>query len=258
MAGKLSISAFITALLVCACGTSPVTDLQRYQLKGDVLCEEVPLDGGSSYTAWFGRNGMLDSLIQVNPRETLSNVYSYDRRGRLKEHSIYRTDRHYEGYYLYNYKGNVLESYTLFGWDLQAIFDWKYDIEDGRQVRCRYYNEGALVSTTEYVYGKRSKMESVFDAEGAPCGEITYTYLDSYRLESTRSEDVDIRISYGEGLLPERSYGGLVEPDGEIAAMSGAHIEYEYEKDAHGNWISRTETISGAEGRTISRTITYR
>lgn len=235
-----------------------MTDLERYQLRGNVLCADVNMGEGKSYCAWFGTGGMLDSLVQVSPSETLSNVYTYDERGRLLEHAIYREDRHYEGYYLYTYKGDVLESYTLFGWDLQAIFNWKFDIENGRQARCRYYNEGALVSTTEYTYGKNSKMESIHDMDGNPCGELSYRYLDAFRIESIKGEDVDIRIEYGEDLLPMKSHGGLVEPDGEIASMHGATVSYSYEKDRYGNWISRTESISGEPGRTITRTITYR
>lgn len=233
-------------------------DLERYQLQGDVLSVQVHSGDGTGYRAWFDRRGMLDSLLQFSPSDTLSNVYHYDSKGRLTEHEIFRSDRHYEGYYLYHYKGDVLESYTLFGWDLQAIFDWKFELENGRQARCRYYNEGALVSTTEYTYGAHSKTETVRDAEGTLCGAITYEYLDACRLASIKGEDVDIRIAYGEDRLPVRSIGGLMEPDGEVAAARGAEVSYTYEKDSCGNWISRTETISGQPGRCITRTITYR
>lgn len=259
MAGQLIIRTLLAGAALCACTrTVPVTDLERYQLQGNVLCALVQMEAGVSYCAWFNRQGMLDSLVQMNPSDTLSNVFHYDREGKLTEHEIFRQDRHYEGYYLYQYKKGVLSSYSLFGWDLQAIFDWKFDIEDGHQTRCRYYNEGALVSTTEYTYGEHAKMETIYDAEGALCGEITYTYRDAFRIDAIRSEDIDIRIEYGEDLLPASSTGGLIEPDGEIAGARGAKVSYTYEKDNRGNWTSRTETISGEAGRTITRTITYR
>ena len=247
------------AILFISCSqASSVTDLERYQLQGNVLCTTVRSEDGSSYTAWFGKNGMLDSLIQESLTDTLSSIYHYNKKGHLQELSIYRPDRHYEGYYLYQYNGDVLERYTLFGWDLQAIFEWRFDVENGRQTRCRFYNEGALVSTTEYSYGEKVKTERVFDIEGQPCGEITYRYRDAYRIESICSEDVDIHITYGNDLLPQTSLGGLVAPDGEIAAAKGERISYSYETDPNGNWISRIENYSSGATKTINRTIIYR
>ena len=253
------------AALALSCSRhASVTDLERYQLTGDVLCARVDLGGGRSYTAWFNRRGMLDSLVQCTPTETLSNVYYYDSRGRLTEHAIYRADRHYEGYYLYDYKGDVVRDCRLFGWDLQAIFEWQYDVRRGRQEHCRYYNEGALVSTTDYHYGKNTKMESVRDASGEPCGEMTYRMLDDFRILSIEGEDIHINVEYSSDMLPSSSNGCLVEADSEISSNSEIRthgsVKYFYEKDLAGNWISRTETygINGVAGRTITRTITYR
>lgn len=265
MARKLGFILFL-ALTVSACTrqSADTTDLERYQLAGNVLCVSVDMGEGRSYTAWFDRRGMLDSLVQENPSEVLSNVYTYDSRGRLAELAIYRPDRHYEGYYLYEYEGDIMSRQTLFGWDLQAIFDWRFDIEDGRQTRCRHYNEGALVSTTEYVYGPSSKMEKVYDSNGEPCGEITYRFAEGFRIKSIESEDVHIDIEYDRDLLPARSTGGEVEPDSEITTSSKSRtygtIEYRYIKDDLGNWTVREESYPscGISGRTITRTITYR
>lgn len=265
MARKLTILLLPAAALLCSCAVKPsVTDLERYQMTGKVLRAEVDLGEGYGYTAWFDRRGMLDSLVQVNPTETLSNVYIYDSKGHLKEHAIYRPDRHYEGYYLYNYKGDVVESYTLFGWDLQAIFDWKFDVVRGRQQRCRYYNEGTLVSTTEYSWFPGGKMETVYDTNGNPCGELTYRYLDRFRLSGIEGEDVHIEIEYGEDGLPASSRGGVVESDSEVSTNSEIRfygsMEYHYEKDSRGNWTRREEYFPGpgVSGRTITRKITYR
>lgn len=255
-------------LLSAGCAVRPeVTDLQRYQLQGDVLRVTVAssdLENMMQYDAWFNRRGMLDSVRYDLPEETFSHVYTYDRRGRLTDHEIFRPDRHYEGYWRYRYDRTGLVYFGYFGWDLQEIYRWDQKNEGGRPVETRYSNEGEPVSVKKITYDGFDKEERVYDMEGELVSRTQFRSMDAFRLRSIETDDITITIGYGEYLLPAESHNARIRPDSDVKVdrLSEQYrdVYYTYEKDARGNWIRRTEYLGPdrLEGQTITRIIQYR
>lgn len=258
----------LVSVLLAGCAAGPeVTDLERYQLQGDVLSVRVAssdMENMMQYEAWFNRRGMLDSVLYYLPEETFSHVYTYDRRGRLTDHEIFRPDRHYEGYWRYRYDRTGLVYYGYFGWDLQEIYRWDQKNKGGRAVECRYSNEGEPVSIKKITYDGFDKEERMFDMDGEPVSVTRFKGLDDFRLLSIETEDIRIAIDYGEDLLPAASHGARVLPDSDVKVdrLSEQYrdVYYTYEKDGRGNWIRRNEYLGPdrIEGQIITRTIKYR
>lgn len=67
---------FILACLciLCSCDDS-VRDLQRYQLHGNVRHVEMRYDDGKITDAFFGRSGMLDSLIITSSSDKIGRAH---------------------------------------------------------------------------------------------------------------------------------------------------------------------------------------
>lgn len=257
---------FILAFLciLCSCDDS-VKDLQRYQLHGNVRHVEMRYDDGGITDAFFGRTGMLDSLMITNLHDTLRHIYVYDRRGRLDEIKVLHTDGTYEALYEYEYRGRVLSSYSVRGCDMQVLFRWDFEIRDGKTTGYRCYNEeGALAGSCTYSYDGEDKTEIHCSPDGEVLYETTYRYAGAGRISCIESDDLRIGIEYDEAGLPMLSRGAFIGPDGEIYSNEDSRkydiVRYEYVMDEAGNWTERTEFLgeSGIRGKTIKRKINYR
>lgn len=257
---------FILACLciLCSCDDS-VRDLQRYQLHGNVRHARVISDNGEITDAFFGRSGMLDSVIITNSCDTLRHIYMYDRRGRLDEIQVLHRDGTYEALYEYEYKGRVLSAYTLSGRDMQVLFRCDFDIQDGKATGYRCYNEeGILADICRLTYNGEDKTETHCSPDGERLYETTYRYAGAGRISSIENEDLRIEVGYDQTGLPMLSRGAFIGPDGEIYSNEDSRkhdiVRYEYVMDEAGNWTERTEFLgeSGIRGKTIKRKINYR
>ena len=248
--------------LLCSCSSS-VKDIERYQLHGKVECIEVYEDE-TWQSVHFNTDGMLDSLIKFNPDDTLRHIYIYGEKGLLKEIRILHTNNKYEALYEYEYKGKTISSYAFRGVDMQVLYRWDYDIESCKQIRCRCYNEGILINTSEYTYDGLNKTEKVYTAEGELYGETTYIYDSPGKISKINSYGFEIGVEYGDDNLPSCSTNAIIGHDGEIFTNADSHlygtIHYEYIKDESGNWTERNELLgeTKAKGKTIRRKIIYR
>lgn len=207
---------------------------------------------------------MLDSVIRFSPNDTLRHIYIYDRKGLLEEIQVLHTDGSYEALYEYEYQKGILSSYTISGIDMQVLYRWDFEIQDGKAVGCRTYNEGVPVSMVKYSYDSLDKTETVFTPEGELLSKTTYRYAAPGMISSIEGDGFGISIVYNDENLPVRSLGAFIGPDGEIYSNEVSReygtIGYEYVMDAEGNWTERTEVLgeAKAKGTTIRRKIIYR
>ena len=254
--------------LLCSCSSSKKEsckdqDLERYQLHGKVDRIEV-YEAETWQSIHFNLSGMLDSIITYSPHDTLRHIYVYDRKGLLSEIQVRHTDGKYKALHEYEYDGKTVSSYAFRGVDMQVLYRWDYDIESGRQVRCRCYNEGVLISTSENTYDGLDKTEKVYSADGEFYGETTYKYASPGKISHISSNGFDMEVEYGEDGLPSRSINAIIGHDGEIFTNADSRlygtIHYEYLKDASDNWTERYELLgeTKVKGKTIRRNIIYR
>ena len=294
----------LLAFCLLCCGNSNVKDIERYQLHGNVERVDIVEDPHAATAAqddvntslreaqgdvntslqeaqgdvntslrgaiatWqsvhFNTDGMLDSIIFYSPQDTLRNIYVYNSKGLLSEIQVKHTDGKYEALYEYEYYDKTISSYAFRGVDMQVLYRWDYDIESGKQVGCRCYNEGVLINTSEYTYDGLDKTEKVYSTEGELLGETTYKYVSPGRISHISSNGFEIGVEYGDDNLPCYSTNAIIGHDGEIFTNSDSHlygtIYYEYIKDEKGNWIERTEYLGDkkVKGKTIRRNIIYR
>ena len=217
--------------LLCGC-SSPVRDIERYQLHGNVQSIEVyeGVDTASLQevsatwqSAHFNTEGMLDSLIKYSPYDTLRHIYVYDENDLLKEIKVLHTNNKYEALYEYEYVGNVVSAYKMRGVDMQVIYSWDYDIKNGKAVRCRGYNEGVLINKSEITYNGLDKTETLYSPEEELLSETTYRYRDRYRISSIDADDFKLSIEYDKDGLPIKSINAVIGPDGEIYSTACSH-----------------------------------
>ena len=253
----------LTFCILCSCN-STVKDIRRYQLHGNVERIEVNGESVALQSIHFSTEGMLDSIITYIPQDTLRRIYVYNSKGLLSEIQIKHTDGKYEALHEYEYKAKTVSSYAFRGVDMQVLYRWDYDIESGRQIRCRCYNEGVLISTSEYTYEGLNKIEQVYSPELELVGETTYRYAAPGQISTISSNGFEIQIEYGDDNLPSRSTNAIIGHDGDIFTNADSHlygtIYYEYIKDRLGNWTERTELLGEekVKGNTIRRNIFYR
>lgn len=258
--------------LLCSCN-SPVRDIERYQLHGNVqsievyeACDTTSLkDAPATWqSAYFDTKGMLDSLIKKSPYDTLRHIYVYDENDLLKEIQVLHTNNKYEALYEYEYDGNVVSTYKVRGVDMQVIYRWDYDIKDGKAIRSRGYNEGVLINKSDFTYNGLDKTETLYSSDGELLSEMTYRFLDRFRISSIEGDDFELKIEYDEDGLPIKSINAVIGPDGEIYSTNYSHVYgtilYEYTMDERGNWIERRELLGETKvnGNTIKRKIIYR
>lgn len=190
-------------------------------------------------------------------------------------------------YERFNPAGDKIAEYKLDGESrVKSKKIYTYD-EAGKLVEAATYNKDArLISKTTYEYGengKRSKLTMLLSSTGLPSEQVTtFTYDDKQRvvlskkavnngLMETRSYQYDEKENTEECII-KASTGALIgrlinKYDGKgnvIRSQSygtrpeqNMVVTYEYDFDAFGNWVRKTELINGEKDLIVQRVIDY-
>lgn len=165
------------------------------------------------------------SIIGKNKLEKYHNIYKYDNRGNIVEHSYYKSKTFLSRYtYKYSKEGNKTEE------------NYYKSIDELKSKKKFIFNDKGNV-IEEYLYKSN--------------GELEYKYLSEY---DDKGNKIKMQTNKPDGSLVYRTtfeydiYGNII---------SGRGYTYKYEYDKNGNWISKIEFLDNVQGYIIEREIVY-
>lgn len=246
-------------MAISCTGLSP--EQEKYSLAKPARCIDVRSTDRSEpdYSAFFGRGGQLDSVVFLSsdgsPRYV--EINTYDRHGqRVAFVDVNAADRTEESSGKYSYEGKFISVASMFSMGGQEIRRWEHRNDSRHIVHSDYYEEGNLMSRTDFHYDGNRCEEVSTDADGNEIGRAEWEYFAKGKPCSLHYGDIHIRIEYDRTTeLPLRSLNVLLSTIGEFIPVPEACREkwlvYSYAFDRHGNWTERTVKIADS-GQTVS------
>lgn len=267
---RRTLSAVAVALLLCATAAAQAdAGEERERLVGPVReVRSVMTDYGDAKSAEKGRPRRLGAVTyDAKGRKVESEIYddygffvgtetyARDAAGRLVESVMKDPDGAVMERSVYTYEGDrVARIVTYDGKGTARMKQVGSFAGDGRLRGQTYYDGENVIGRVAYDYDGRGNISEMahYSADGAkviatvgPCfgaHRLTYSY-------DERGRPVKVAAYEPDGELKkswEYTYNakGLIESDARESAWSRTLFVYEYEYDAHGNWVKQTATVS--------------
>lgn len=275
---------FLLAILFASCSNNKTTDLNVYQLEGNVASLKV-----SSYKAVskFGEivKGELDNseleliIIEFNELGNVASYSYYDESGGLefKEIYSYNNDK-LDNIALYESDGRLFRK-TFLTWDNDCLlkdiayfyysdgqeeaFRNLYEYENNKMKSVISYNYGEFEFKNIYEYNDDGLLTGIisYDKDGAETSNISYVLKRKQIVKYERVHNNRHSLVLYEDKLPIKSEN-CYQIMNTINTINSENViyYYEYEFDNKGNWIKCTTYKGEAKQpyQIIEREITYK